>query len=289
MDLTNEEIDEMNKKTFEESEQEYSAFLEEFKKGKCIYCNENLNDFDPNKICFHWLLFPRRIKKENFNILLKNFGCFNLMAYLRWVANQEEPFKNINDLKSESRESRVIETTIKYKDKEWTFCCNKSDLEGHGRFNFPHYHFNMSINGKRFINFCDFHIKFSEEDLLKIDSILGKNKKIKHHWLRGAGMQDIMDLPPNELIDSLRYTNEESKSSLHLSNWIEAKPGKKIRGEDIERLFEEQKETGRTFASLAREKLKDTYVQTIISPSEEVPKIRQRSSRKKKENTAFLK
>lgn len=281
--LSNEEIEKLNKKILEESEKEYDKFTSNFKEGKCSYCENDLTFFDSDKPCFHWLLYPKGIKKENFGILFKNFGCFRLMSYLRWVANQEVPFMNINDLKIESKESRVFELTIKYQNKEWTFCCSKSDLEGHERFNFPHYHFNMSLDGKRFINFHDFHLKLTDEDLFELNSHLGKNEKIKYHWGRGAGMQDLINLPPELLINSLNSAEDESKSTFHLSNIIEAKPGEKIKGDDIADLIEESKKTGKTFTSLAREKFKDASIKTIISPGEGVIELKKRYSRKKDE------
>ncbi len=108
MDLSKEKIEELNKKTLEESEQEYNHFVSAFKGGNCFYCDKKLDYFDKEKPCFHWLLYPKGIKKDNLWVLLKSFGCFRLMSYLRWVANQEVSFKNINDLKIESKDSRVL-------------------------------------------------------------------------------------------------------------------------------------------------------------------------------------
>ncbi len=142
----------------------------------------------------------------------------------------------------------------------------------------------MSIGGRRFINFHDFHIKLNEEDLFELDSILGKNEKIKHSWLRGAGMQDLINLPSDLLIDSLKSTDEEGESTFHLSNIIEAKPGEKINGGNIQDIIDESKKTGRTFASLAREKLKDASVKTIISPGEGVVELNERYSRRNKKH-----
>jgi len=279
--FSEEDIEKINKKILENSEKEYNNFVSKFKEGKCSYCKENLNSFNFQNPCFHWLLHPNKIKKENFSPLLKNFGCFRLISYLRWVANQEAPFMNINDLKIESKESRVFEVTIKYQNKEWTFCCNKCDLEGHGRFNFPHCHFNMFIDGKRFINFHDFHLKFNDEDLFELESYLGKNKEVNYYWGRGAGMQDLMNLPSSLLINSLKLVNEENKSTFHLSNIIEAKHGEKILGDDIQDLIDESRKTGKTFTSLARKNLKDVSIKTIISPGEGVVELKKRYSRGK--------
>jgi hypothetical protein len=282
MNLSQEEIDKINKEELERSEKEYTEFVSAFKQGKCSYCGENLDYFNKYKPCVHWLLISKGMKKNDFNSFLKNSECFRLMAYLRWVANQEKPFDNINDLKIESRDSRIFETTIKFQNKEYTFCCTKSDFEGHGRFNFPHYHICIKIDGNRFINFHDFHLKLSKQDLFELDCRLGKNDKIKYHWGRGAGMQDIMDLDKKFLIDNLKRTEKEEDSSFHLSNWIEAKEGQTLSGDELQDIFDESKITGRTIASLAREKLKDASITTIISPGDGVVELNERYSRGKK-------
>lgn len=284
MDLSQEEIDEINKKDLEESEKEYNGFVSAFKLGECFYCGGELDSFNKEKPCFHWLLLPKGIRKNNFNSFLKNSECFRLTAYLRWVANQEKPFRNINDLKIESRASRIFETTIIFQNKEWTFCCAKSDFEGHGRFNFPHYHLCIKVDGNRFINFRDYHLKLSNQDLFELDCHLGKNDKIKYHWGRGAGMQDLVNLPPDLLIDNLKSQDEEKNSTFHLQSFIEAKHGEKILGDDIADLIDESRKTGKTFTSLAREKLKNVSVKTIISPGEGVVELNERSSRGRKRN-----
>src|SRR3989344_3360006 len=168
MNLSQEEIDKINKDELERAEKEYNKFVSEFKLGKCSYCGENLDYFNKDKPCFHWLLIPKGIKKNDFNSFLKNSECFRLMSYLRWIANQEKPFNNINDLKIESKDSKVFEVTIIFQNKEWTFCCAKSDFDGHERFNFPHYHLCVKIDGNRFINFHDYHLKLSEQDLFEL-------------------------------------------------------------------------------------------------------------------------
>lgn len=284
-DLTQEEKDRINKQEIERSEKEYEGFVSAFKEKKCFYCNQKLDYFNKKEPCFHWLLIPPGIKKNDFNLFLKNSECFRLIAYLRWVANQEAKFRNINDLKIESKDSRIFETTIKFQDKEWTFCCNKSDLEGHGRFIFPHCHLSIKINGKRFINFNDYHLRLSEQDLFELDSHLGKNKEIKYHWGRGAGMQDLMNLEEDFLIDNMRTTGNESKSTFHMSNIIQAKEGETISGDEVQDIIDESKITGKTITSLARKKLKNTSIITIVSPGEGVVELKKRYSRgSKKEN-----
>lgn len=65
----------------------------------------------------------------------------------------------------------MLETTIKYKNIEWTLTYGQSDLDGHKdsqNANFPHFHLQMLVDELPFIRFNDFHIPFSKEDLFNI-------------------------------------------------------------------------------------------------------------------------
>src|SRR3981081_501576 len=78
---------------------------------------------------------------------------------MRRVANQEAFAKNISDMASEGA-GKLVELTAKYKDFEWAISCAKSDYDGHGNTEEsqrPHYHFQMRIDGTRFIDYSDYH------------------------------------------------------------------------------------------------------------------------------------
>lgn len=286
-ELTHEEINEINKKQFEQYEKDYHNFVGYFQKSMCSFCNKRLDSFDEKNHCYHWFLYPKGIKKENFNVLFKKYRFFGIMAYLRWVANQGHPLKDINDLKIEKDNNKLVETTIKYGKIEWAFSCAKSDKEGHKntRHNYPHYHFSMRVGGNRFINYNDNHIRMNEEDLFELDAFLGKNPKIKHTWFRGAGMQALFDLDKEELIEnasSIKEETEEDSLSIHFSNIIEAKPGEKIKGEEIYEAIQESKKTGKSITYTLRKNLQNTSITTIISLGEGVPNMKHKKARGKK-------
>jgi hypothetical protein len=83
-----------------------------------------------------------------------------MASFLRWCANQDKLLSNINDLEAEKSDKKIIYYTVKWKNIEWTFDCSPNDFKGHeGRtVNFPHFHFQMRIDGRQFINVNDFHI-----------------------------------------------------------------------------------------------------------------------------------
>lgn len=281
--LTPEEIDEINQEEFRRSKEEYDNFKSNFENGICSYCNKELVSFDNSSPCFHWFLMPPGIKKQDFSRPLKKYGCMQIQAYLRWVANQEIPLGNINDLSEEKKDSRVFEVTIKYKNIEWTFCCTNSDHKGHsGRFNYPHYHLQIRNDGQRFINFHDFHNRLTEEDLDKINLMKNENPFFGHGWGFGSGMEDAFTIPPKEILAKLKAAPSEEKDIFHLQTIMEAKPGETIKGDDIADAIEESKKTGKPIASILQKMKGKHSVKTIISPGEGVPKIKHRYSRSKK-------
>lgn len=58
---------------------------------------------------------------------------------------------NINDLSEETSDSSFLETTIKYKNIEWSFSIGKTDKEGHQTAKIgdkPHYHLQMKVDNQ---------------------------------------------------------------------------------------------------------------------------------------------
>jgi len=277
-------IREINEKHIGETEKEYHNFRENFSKNVCYMCNSSLDSFDEKNPCLHWLLRPNGFKKRHFKSIYNKFDYFQIDSYLRWVANTEILFKNINDLSEEKSESKIIETTIKFRNFEWSFSCSKTDLQGHNtrHGNFPHYHFQMRIDGRQFINYSDFHIPFKPRDLYMLDVKMGKIKDAQYIEGYGSGMETIFnsEFGP-ELLKHMKSTTDKSKETVHISNIIEAEPGKKISSDDVFKLLEESKRTSIPLANLLY-KLDDAKTTSIITPSNAVPDIAKRSSRNKK-------
>jgi len=284
------EMREFNKRVIEETRQDHERFLKAFKRGVCDFCGQNLDFSDKDKPCFHWLLRPNGVDKKEIRKVLESIDFFRIRPYLRWVANSEVMFKNINDLESERRPYQIIEETIKYKNLEWSFQCSKNCFSGRAHissfwFKKPHYHFQMKIDDKLFISYRDFHIPFTDYDLFSFDVKNGKIPLVKHVEMWDAGMEfGLNNLDPAELLNTLKTTADESKDVFHLNTFLTSDSGEGISGDVIADLIKKRELTGVTFAKLAQN-LKGVRVQTIISPGERVPEIAKRKDKKRKKHT----
>lgn len=284
--LSREQIRKINKRIRRETEQEYKEFKTFLKRDECYLCGLKFSSFNIFEPCIHWLLRPEGFKKNYFPLVYKKFSYFQIQPYLRWLANSEVSLRNINDLVEEKSLSKMIENTIKYKNIEWSFSSSQGDYRGHKfrfRGRFPHYHFQMKINGEIFIRYSDFHIPFTDRDIWTLKVKQGKIKGLKHTFGHGAGMQEFLDnFSPEEILNLISTTDDYSKSLLNLTTIIKADLGKTISGDEIADLIEESKRTGIPFAKLIR-KLKNVKAQTIIAPGEGIPRIAgRRGGRKKK-------
>lgn len=281
--ISQEEMQRISEEEMKKTNESYNAFMEHFSKGNCYLCGSPLMTFNSKKPCIHWFLRPNGFKKKHFKVLLGLYGYFQMEAFARWVASQDEPIKNINDLNTEKREKKIIETTIKYKHIEWSFSCSNSDLEGHGNSqytNFPHFHFQMRIDKKPFINYKDFHIPFKDEDIWKLAMINQNDIFIEHNFKHGEGMQSVLNEDAHEyLIDNSEKVENESEATYKFDTIVTAKHGKTISGDDIADLIEESKKTGVPFAKLAHRL--EANVRVIIKAGDGVPKIAKRTPTKR--------
>ncbi|MEQ1515782.1 MAG: hypothetical protein ABL931_04745 [Usitatibacteraceae bacterium] len=176
---------------------------------------------------------------------------------------------------------KVISETIRWKNVEWTFDCTNNDFLGHGgkQSSLPHYHFQMRIDGRQFIKFSDFHVPLHDQDLFILNSL--HLPKVHHGFgTAGAGMQEAISVDPEAILEEMVSTSDEGEAQYHLSTLIEA-TDKPIPGELLASIIDEAKQTGRTFASVARLRLGDqATIQTVISPSDAVPIIAARTENK---------
>jgi len=279
------DFQEQKEKQYIRDEKEFTNFKEAFSKNFCNYCNHPIEDFIENKPCFHWLLNPKGFKKKHFPLLYKGKDFHQIDAYLRWVSNYEVPIKNINDLVEEKSSSKFIETTIKYKNIEWSFSCSHSDLKGHKNSyegENPHYHFQMKVDGYVKINYNGFHIPFNDYDEFSFAIERGEIDKFKAGYLHGAGMQSFLDhYTPEELVNNMIYAKNEEDSDLRTEIMIMADEGTTISGDEIADMFEERKRTGIPMAKLVQ-RLKNVKTQVVISPGPTIPEIASRNSRRNK-------
>jgi len=277
-------IQHVNTQALEEAADEFRRFKEDFDSGNCYLCGRPLASFSEKNVCLHWLLKPKGFKKKHFLSLGPTYGFFRMQSYLRWLANQEGFAMNINDMKDETVDNKISEVTICYRHLEWSFSCSESDYLGHSRTQHgrdPHFHFQMRVGGKQFINYSDFHVPFVRDDIIKIESIRAFPEVFSHEFPYGWGMQDALNeeiLP--EIINSATIrTDEDDPSVFSISTVVQAEEGHLISGDDIANLIEEAKRKKVALASLVH-KLPNARSQVIVSPGSDVVDKAPRSRRK---------
>ncbi len=278
-------IEELNLKNEEQrkkDEIDFQGLKVALAKGECYYCGYPISQFSEKKPCFHWLLKPKGFKKRHLPLLYEQKGFHQLEAYLRWVANCEEPFKNINDLVEEKSSSKIIEETIRYKNIEWSFSCSLSDRQGHKdsfKGKEPHYHFQMKVDGQVIINYGGFHLPFNDDDEFSFAVKENKFDRLRSAHVHGASMQTMIDhMTPEEIVDGMKYTENQDEAAWDVGVLIEADEGTTISGDDIANLLKERKRTGTPIAKLVQ-KLKNVKIQTVLSPGPGVPEIASRGKR----------
>lgn len=286
--LSKDRILELNERIRRDSDKAYRKFKKKLKKGKCFLCGKLLTDFTLNNPCMHWLLRPEGFDKKHSKLIFDKFNYLRIQSYFRWIANTEIPAGNINDLQEEKNPDKVFEYTIRYKNLEWSFSCGKGDLAGHN-FRFsedakkPHYHFQMRIDGRPFIDYRNHHIPFTAEDLWHLPIILGMVENAGYANYHGAGMEDMMsNVDPEDLLASMRKSDGEQDGVYNLQTLVEAEPGKFISGEDLAEVFKKHKETGIPIARLIRDIKNIGNATTYITPGPLVPKQAGRESGKMK-------
>lgn len=280
--FTPEDLARWNEINEAEHHSQHESFIEGYKKDFCYLCEKDFKTVSKEDPCVHWLLRRGKFKNKDITLIAKKFGYHNISSYLRWCANAERIAANINDLVAEAPDGKVLSSTIKWKNIEWSFDCSPNDFVGHGsgHSNFPHYHFQMRIDGRQFINFNDYHLPFSDQDLFQMR--LAKEPGMHFDFgAHGFGMQDAMSVDPADIVNYTTPTDDEAESVFNIQTMVMA-PNRPIKGEEIIAAFEESQRTGRTMASIFMERFEgaDVSVQSIVSPSESIPKITPRTEQK---------
>ena len=276
-------IKEMNQKNYEEHQRQAVAFKKSYERDICYLCNKSFRTISKDNPCLHWLLRQCKFKKKDFPKIYFQYGYGNIAAFIRWCANQERFISNINDLEEEKAERKILSYTVKWKNIEWTFDCSKNDFNGHDgtSVDFPHYHFQMRIDGKQFINFNDFHVPFTDIDVFAIKTSLEQGDKFKHNFGSiGAGMQEAIGADLGDIIEHTTRCDTQDEATYHLSTIIDASENP-ISGEEIYEIHKETERTGKSFAFIAQQRLKGKVkIQTMVSPADSIPDIASRTEHK---------
>jgi len=283
--IPEEEIIRQNQLQLEYTKKLYEIFIQALDQNKCFICGDPMTKFNESKFCHHWFTYPNEIKKKHFKKYLNlPFGFFKLNSYFRWLANTENPIRNINDLKSETSINTYLETTIKYKNIEWAFSISYTDKEGHSSSqmgNIPHYHLQMKVDNRVFIKFNDFHIQFTDEDLFMLELLDQVGDMVESTYIFGEGVGIIEKEKDLDLIDrTMTVTENEEAALFERQTFIKAAEGQPIPGELVQKAIMESKKTGEPMGRILQRYLPDTSSMTIISPGAGVPEMKKRSKKK---------
>ncbi|MFZ1233065.1 MAG: hypothetical protein WAQ53_07265 [Thiofilum sp.] len=282
--MSTEEIEEINRLDHEQHHRQAEAFKEGYKKGICYLCNKPFKTISNDQPCLHWLLRQCKFKKKDFPKIYSQYSYVNIAAFIRWCANQERFLSNINDLSDEKSNSKIISYTVRWKNIEWTFDCSKNDFNGHTgtSINYPHYHFQMTIDGRQFINFNDFHVPFTDHDLFILKNSIEQGSWFKHNFGSiGSGMQEAVSVEIDNIIEHTTPSSNEDEATYQFSTMIDASENP-LSSEEINEIIQESERTGKSFAFIAQQKLKDrAKIKTIVSPANSIPNITPRTKHKR--------
>ena len=282
--LPPEVIAEGNRREKEQTERAWRRFMAAFKEGHCSLCDKPLGTFSADAPCLHWLLRPKRFKKKDFPLLYQTFTYFRIEAYIRWVAGADAPLKNINDIKEEHPNDKLIDFTARYRHITWSVSCGRSDFQGHKNSaagNFPHYHFQMQLERKPFINYSEFHIPFHKDDLYDLELFLNHGDIARQSHSYGVGMGELLDRDDalEFVINSSIPTDDDENAAFELNTLMMAPEGKTLSGKAIYEAIQHAKASGKTIASVMRERFGEASITTTVSPGKGVPEPKTRTPR----------
>ncbi len=268
--VSREDRDRIHKEQHEDSLKQIAEFKAAFSVGRCYLCDHDLTWFDRKHPCLHWFLRPSGFKKGDLPAITQHYGVLQIQSYLRWVGTSEGFARNINDLEGDDPENDIIALTIRYKEFEWSISCHTSDYIGHANSRHarnPHYHFQMRLNGRPFINYNDFHLPLSKSDIIHLEAMRSDPNFLKARWTGGHGMQDILTDDTLELIINAPQegNRNDDEAPFKIDTFIMADEGSTFSGEDIYNLIQEAKEKGVTLASLAS-KIPNATATVFVSP-----------------------
>lgn len=273
-----------NEEGYRRAEEEFGKFKEAYGKGYCYLCNKPLTSFNKKAPCIHWLLKPKGLKKKDIKLIANVYGYFQIQSYLRWLANQASFARNINDLPEEGTGTKLYEVTITYRNLEWSFSCAEGDYIGHATSQHgkhPHYHFQMRVDKKPFIDFGDFHVPFSKMDIINIEAMQTLPNLVKQRFSFGEGMKDVLrDDTVEQIINATVSGDDSEEAPFKIDTIAIAEEGKTISGNDLYNIIQEAKAKGVTAASLMH-KLPNAQARIIVSPGPGVVEQAPRSGRKK--------
>lgn len=245
-------------------------------------CSADFTTYRAGDPCLHWLTHPVGFRKRDIPAIADRYSLFETQLFLRWVANEEAPARNINDLVEEGR-GRPIELTIRYRDCEWALSASEGDLAGHDgageAAKKPHYHLQMRYRRQVIAKFNDFHLPLHASD---IDALSKVKDGATINFAGGAGFSDFLyERPAEELLRGPFVQAREDEGMLEFDTVIVAGPGETLKGEQLTEMINRAREGKTSFADIAHQ-LPHLDVQTIISPGRGLVEQSVRSGRKRR-------
>lgn len=245
-------------------------------------CGSDFPAYRAGDPCLHWLTHPVGFRKRDIPAIADRYSLFETQLFLRWLANEEAPVRNINDLVEEGR-GRPIEVTIRYRDCEWALSASAGDLAGHDgageAAKQSHYHLQMRYRHQVIVKFNDFHLLLHTSD---IDALSKVNDGATIGFAGGAGFSDFLyERPAEELLRGPFERGREEDGMLEFDTIIVAGPGETLKGEQLTEMINRARQSKTSFADVAHQ-IPDLDVRTIISPGRGLVEQSVRSGRKKR-------
>ena len=281
-----EEVARINRKELEQEAEDYRRFRASLAEGKCVFCNHPMDSFEPDKPCLHWFTYPVGIRKKYFEKYLSEpLSYYQLESYCRWMASSEKLIGNVNDSEIGLSKSSLHELTIKYRNIEWSFSVGHTDVEGHEGRHLgarPHYHLQMTVDGRPFINFGDFHIYFTDFDLYFIELSRQAPDKVERIHKHGIGTSVLHNPDTIErLTKVLDKVDKDGTGLFRRQSIISPADGKTISGGMIAEAVEESKRTGELVQKIMERKLKgQAEIVSMVSLRDDPPEIKKRTGKK---------
>lgn len=254
--LSPEQIEKGNELQIKDAVNEHNEFKKAFDVNCCYLCGMKFSYFSEFEPCLHWFLLPEGIRKRHFDDNINSWSYFQIESYLRWIASTETYIGNINDLHDDN--SKLLESTIRFKNIEWSLNCSENDYKGHEQktfANFPHFHLQIFNNGKPFIRYNDYHIPFKDQDIFKIEA-LKNDDLVENINIFGDGISILENERDLAWIDQIMYrSKDEENATFHTRSFFEMPAGQSISEEKLMQLNEESKVKGIPLRKYMKEKI----------------------------------
>jgi hypothetical protein len=175
--------------------------------------------------------------------------------------------------------TKLFELTIRYKNLEWSISCSESDYLGHEASAYakhPHYHLQMRVNGRPFIDYGDYHLPLSKMDIINIEAVRAL-PLYRQGFSYGEGMNEVLtETTLDFIINKTTSDGNYDDAPFRIQTFLVADQGTTINGDHLNEIIHEAKENKVTIASLVH-KIPNASARIVVSPGPGVVKQTPRS------------